>query len=195
MTIDASGTRVELVTARLRLREIGEDDAEEMLAYRIRNREHLERWEGSGEGDAYYTLHAVERAIAWWRAERMTRSAVRFIVRPLDEAVIVAKMNVFQIVRGAMQSGTIGYSVDAAYEGRGIMREAAEAVLAYAYDVLGLHRIAANYQPHNLRSAMLLRRLGFSVEGYARDFLFIDGAWRDHVLTARYNPEWRADRA
>jgi ribosomal-protein-alanine N-acetyltransferase len=192
VTAETQAVRVELFTERLHLREIGDDDAAEMLAYRIRNREHLERWEGSSDGDAYYTLAAVDRAIAWWRAERMTRSAMRFIVRPIGESTIVAKMNLFQIVRGAMQSGTIGYSVDAAHEGRGIMREAAEAVLAYAYDELGLHRIAANYQPHNLRSAMLLRRLGFQVEGYARDFLFIDGAWRDHVLTARYNPEWRA---
>jgi ribosomal-protein-alanine N-acetyltransferase len=30
-----------------------------------------------------------------------------------------------------------------------------------------------------------LRALGFTVEGYARDYLFIDGAWRDHVLTAK----------
>lgn len=46
----------------------------------------------------------------------------------------------------------------------------------------------ANYVPTNERSGRLLRRLGFTVEGYARDYLFIDGAWRDHVLTSLTNP-------
>jgi ribosomal-protein-alanine N-acetyltransferase len=50
----------------------------------------------------------------------------------------------------------------------------------------------ANYRPENLRSARLLARLGFIQEGYARDYLFIDGAWRDHVLTARLNPAFDA---
>jgi ribosomal-protein-alanine N-acetyltransferase len=187
--------RIVLRTSRLVLREMDDDDLEDMLAYRIRNRAHLERWEGAGEGDSYYTTQAVARAILWWRAEKTARRALRFIVRRDDGATaIVAKMNLFQIERGALQSGTIGYSVDVGCEGSGYMREAAEAVVTYAFAELGLHRIAANYQPHNVRSGKLLKRLGFAVEGYARDFLFIDGAWRDHVLTARYNPDWRIDR-
>ena len=46
----------------------------------------------------------------------------------------------------------------------------------------------ANYMPINERSGRLLRSLGFQVEGYARDYLYVGGAWRDHVLTALTNP-------
>jgi ribosomal-protein-alanine N-acetyltransferase len=46
----------------------------------------------------------------------------------------------------------------------------------------------ANYRPENERSGRLLQRLGFAREGYARDYLFIDGAWRDHVLTSLTTP-------
>ena len=46
-------------------------------------------------------------------------------------------------------------------------------------------RWPVHYQPNNERSGRLLRSLGFTVEGYARDYLYIDGAWRDHVLTAK----------
>jgi ribosomal-protein-alanine N-acetyltransferase len=45
----------------------------------------------------------------------------------------------------------------------------------------------ANYRPQNERSARLLERLGFTREGLAKDYLFIDGAWRDHVLTSLTN--------
>jgi [ribosomal protein S5]-alanine N-acetyltransferase len=38
----------------------------------------------------------------------------------------------------------------------------------------------------------LLNRLGFIPEGYARNYLRINGEWRDHVLTSLTNPNWRA---
>jgi ribosomal-protein-alanine N-acetyltransferase len=62
------------------------------------------------------------------------------------------------------------------------------AVVGFAFETLRLHRVMANYQPINERSGKLLRRLGFVTEGYARDYLFINGAWRDHVLTALTSP-------
>jgi ribosomal-protein-alanine N-acetyltransferase len=71
------------------------------------------------------------------------------------------------------------------------MFEALQAGIAYAFDELGFHRVMANYMPVNERSGRLLRRLGFVVEGYARDFLLIDGQWRDHVLTALTAPAKR----
>lgn len=42
--------------------------------------------------------------------------------------------------------------------------------------------------PANRRSGALLARLGFEQEGYARDYLMINGRWEDHVLTALLNP-------
>lgn len=57
-----------------------------------------------------------------------------------------------------------------------------------------IHRIMANYMPHNKRSGALLARLGFEKEGYAKDYLLIDGQWRDHVLTALTTPLWTPGR-
>jgi ribosomal-protein-alanine N-acetyltransferase len=72
------------------------------------------------------------------------------------------------------------------------MREALQATIEYVFDVMRLHRVQANYVPENRRSAALLEHLGFVREGLARDYLFINGAWRDHVLTARLNPAFDA---
>jgi ribosomal-protein-alanine N-acetyltransferase len=49
----------------------------------------------------------------------------------------------------------------------------------------------ADYMPRNRRSAAVLRQAGFVVEGYAREYLRIDGRWEDHVLTAITNPDWK----
>jgi ribosomal-protein-alanine N-acetyltransferase len=107
---------------------------------------------------------------------------------------IIGTCNYTNIVRGPFQACHLGYQVARTHEGRGLMTEALRATNAFMFDVLRLHRIMANYRPENLRSARVLERLGFVREGIARDFLFIDGAWRDHVLTAlvhpAYDPAW-----
>jgi len=69
------------------------------------------------------------------------------------------------------------------------MMEALRGTIPVAADRLSLHRIMAGYVPDNARSARLLQRLGFEVEGYARDYLWINGAWRDHVQTALILPD------
>jgi ribosomal-protein-alanine N-acetyltransferase len=79
----------------------------------------------------------------------------------------------------------LGYSVDFGYQARGYGSEAVGAIVNWCFRNIHLHRVEANYQPNNERSGRLLRSLGFTVEGYARDYLYIDGAWRDHVLTAK----------
>ena len=72
------------------------------------------------------------------------------------------------------------------------MTEALEATNRQLFDVVKLHRIQANHLPDNVRSSRLLARLGFRREGLAREYLFIRGAWRDHVLTALTNPAFDA---
>jgi hypothetical protein len=86
--------------------------------------------------------------------------------------------------RGVAQAGTIGYWVGETHARQGIMTEAVGLVLRYAFDELGLHRVEAACLPHNAASRGLLRKCGFQEEGYAAQYLKINGAWRDHVLYA-----------
>ena len=97
-----------------------------------------------------------------------------------------------QIVRGPAQRCSLGYGLDAEAEGQGYMTEALRAVIAHAFETLKLHRVEASYMPTNERSGRVLRRLGFTVEGFARDYVCLNGRWQDHILTALSNP---ADQA
>ena len=71
------------------------------------------------------------------------------------------------------------------------MTEALSLVIGYAFTEFRLHRLMAGYVVGNSRSAKVLARLNFRVEGIAKGYLFIDGAWRDHVLTALTDPSDR----
>lgn len=84
----------------------------------------------------------------------------------------------------------LGYSLAKDAQGNGYMRKALRMALDYMFEVQKMHRIMAGYIPHNERSAAVLQHLGFEKEGFAKDYLLIDGQWRDHVLTSLINPNW-----
>ncbi|MDX6693197.1 MAG: [ribosomal protein S5]-alanine N-acetyltransferase [Blastocatellia bacterium] len=175
-------------TERLLLTLPQPDAAPQMLLYFEENREHLAPWSPLLP-PGFYTE-------AYWR-ERLTRARTEFeqgqslqlVINARDEPLgrVVGVCNFSNFVRGAFQACYLGYSIGARDEGRGLMREALTAAIEYAFADLKLHRIMANYVPANERSGQLLRRLGFTVEGYARDYLLIAGQWRDHVLTSLTN--------
>ncbi len=53
--------------------------------------------------------------------------------------------------------------------------------------------MTANHPPENERSAKVLARLGLTKEGLAREYLFLNEKWHDHVLNALINPSWQKD--
>jgi len=177
-----------LDTPRLVLREPLDSDAAALLAYATRNEPRFARWEPDRVDDVGHHL----RWVRWRRDESAAQHGVSLLA--LDRGVpdaLVGIVNLYAITGNASYSAVLGYSLDGAYEGRGFAREAIGAVIAYAFATLNLHRLTANYHPANERSGALLRRLGFVVEGYARDMLYLRGTWRDHVLTSLTNPNWK----
>lgn len=183
-----SGDVPRLETARLTLTLPGRDDVGEMLAYDERNREHLAPWSpplppGAGTGEG--ALRRIERM----HDELRVGVSVRFWLRRMSAArgAFVGSVSLSQIYLGPFRACYLGYQLDHAAVGQGLMHEALTRVIEYAFVERNLHRIMANYVPTNERSGRVLRRLGFVVEGYARDYLFIGGQFRDHVLTALTN--------
>lgn len=184
----------EIGTERLRL-VIAQPGLEEPLAhfYRENFAGHLDRWSPPMPGDklaAAYWQECLPRCAREFEAGTAARWVLLAPVR--DPPEVVGTCNYTQIFRGAFSACMLGYQVARRHEGRGLMFEALSASLDYAFRELRLHRVMANYRPENVRSGRILERLGFAREGYAREYLFIDGAWRDHVLTSRTNPRFDA---
>jgi ribosomal-protein-alanine N-acetyltransferase len=175
-----------ILTERLLLTIPEPDAAPRMLAFTVENREHLTRWQPP-EPDGYYREKFWRDYLTASQADFKQGRSMRLVLfeRERPDGSVIGQCNFSNFIRGAFQACFLGYKIDYRAEGRGLMHEALKAAIAYAFDDLRLHRIMANYVPTNERSGKLLRRLGFTVEGYARDYLYIDGAWRDHVLTAK----------
>jgi ribosomal-protein-alanine N-acetyltransferase len=165
----------------LKLLEV--EKAQLLCDYYVRNKNHLKIWEPERE-KSFYTLE-------FWQAHVQdsidlfkSKQAVRLIALNVAEDKVIASCNFSNIVLGCFQAAHLGYSIDQDYEGKGIMFEVVKAGIDYINREFNLHRIMANHIPENKRSAQLLKRLDFEKEGYAKDYLKINGQWRDHILNA-----------
>jgi ribosomal-protein-alanine N-acetyltransferase len=178
-------------TPRLTLFVAGPDDAHRCADFNRDNAEFLAPWEPppsprafESEGLRLDRMQAVEEALAG--------TAYRFAIVARgggSDAPILGFCSFSNLIRGIFQACFLGYKLDRRAQGHGYMTEALEGAIDYMFREVRLHRIQANYMPHNQRSAAVLRRLGFSIEGTAKAYLFIGGQWRDHVLTSLTNPD------
>ncbi len=107
-----------------------------------------------------------------------------------DDHRLVGVANLSQIFYGSFQNAYLGYYASVDYVGQGLMTEGLKLVLNHAFDALNLHRVEANIQPGNTASINLVRRLGFIREGFSRQYLKINGKWRDHERWALTVENW-----
>ncbi len=176
-----------LHAARCQLSLLQPDNAHLLLAYRQRNLAHLSPWEPTPNPEDGTLQEACQRAAAKSEKAFAEGVAVHFIATDHQSGAMLAACNFTNIVRGIFQACHLGYSVDHAWQGQGLMYEVVQAGIAHMFETQGLHRIMANHMSSNVRSEQLLRRLGFEREGYARAYLKIAGKWEDHVLNALVN--------
>lgn len=108
---------------------------------------------------------------------------------------LAGEVNLNNVVRGALQTGTIGYWIDQAKAGRGYVAEAVVVMFRYAFEQLGLHRVEICIIPRNHNSHRVMQKLAIREEGTALRFLEINGVWEDHVRYGITAEEWqeRAD--
>ena len=93
---------------------------------------------------------------------------------------------------GVAQAASLGYWVGEPYIKQGFMTRGVKALVPAAFDLLRLHRIEAACIPTNIASVKLLEKTGFRREGYARQYLCINGIWQDHLLYAQLRSDPRA---
>lgn len=183
---DAFAHQPSIPTARLLLRPLRVADAEAVFAFK---------------SDIEVTRHygqephrSVDETRAWIqrRVDDHARRAVLFWAFALtgdDRAIGAGCLWNFD---AGFRCAELGYELHPSYWNRGLMTEAASAILDYAFHDLSLHRIEANPYADNEASVKLLRKLGFKEEGRLRERHFFRGQYLDQLYFALLEEEWRS---
>ncbi len=150
---------------------------------RAESRDFLVPWEPTWAYDAL-TRGAFRRRLKTYRAEMRQGVTYSFLIFRRVDDVLLGGITLSNLRRGVAQSATLGYWIGAPHARQGYMSEALAAVLEFAFTRLGLHRVEAACLPNNEASRRLLLKSGFREEGYARQYLRINGRWQDHQLFA-----------
>jgi ribosomal-protein-alanine N-acetyltransferase len=177
-----------LLTARLRLCAPHEDQAAAVVSFYDRNREHFAPWDPPADAE-FFTEEFQRQSLRKAASAFVSGSAYRYWLTPIgDPTRVIGSVHFSNVLRGAAQSCTLGYALDQAHEGQALMTEALRCAIGEMFSPhINLHRIQAGFRPENWRSAEVLKRLGFHDEGLADGYLFIDGVWRVHRITALRN--------
>ncbi len=180
-----------LVDSNLLIRFPERGDEAALVHFHWRNREFFVP-SGSVNPATDFESHRWTAYIRQSTSDRTKGTAVRFLVcdRKSDKTIIIAKISYTQIFRGPFHACYLGYAMAETYCGRGLMTQALRMTNDYMFRELNIHRIMANYMPENVASGRVLEKLGFVTEGLAKDYLRINGEWRDHVLTSLTNANW-----
>jgi [ribosomal protein S5]-alanine N-acetyltransferase len=159
-------------------------DARDWSRSRIRNEQWLTQWEptSSLSWAVRNSVGEYHRTVSRLRSAGRSGLMLPFTIFYGD--TLVGQMNVSNIIRGALRSGSVGYWVDSAVAGRGIAPTALALLVDHALTAGNLHRVEINIRPENAPSLRVVTKLGLRQEGYHERFLDIGGAWRDHLSFA-----------
>lgn len=157
---------------------------------RARSRDFLVPWEPSWPMDDL-TRGAFRRRIRRYMQDIREDTAYPFFIFHTRDDAVAGGLTLSNVRRGVTQSCSMGYWVGQPYARQGVMFAAVSAILPFVFEHLRLHRLEAACLPTNTASIRLLEKVGFTREGYARQYLRINGIWQDHILYAMLHDDPR----
>jgi len=162
-------------------------DFAEWRELRLGSRGFLQPWEPTWPADDLTRAAFRRRLIAYARDRELGAAYPFFVIRSADHA-LTGGITLSNVRRGVAQTGAIGYWCGRPFTRQGHTLAAVRAMMRFAFRQLGLHRLEAACIPENAPSRALLVKAGFVEEGYAKAYLKINGAWRDHLLFGQLSP-------
>jgi len=177
----------ELVTERLVLRALRQDDAETMFAYR--SDPEIMRYQG-WDPESLADVHEFIAEQAGYAAYA-PGSWRQFAIALRADGTMIGDCAV-HVPADKPEQAEFGITLAPAFQRRGYASEALRALLRLAFETLGKHRAFASVDPRNAPSIALFARAGFRKEAHHVESLWLMGEWVDDVIFALLAREWRA---
>ena len=180
-----------LYGSRVMMRPLAATDFRAWSEVRLRNDSWLTVWEPQRHPNlpdpvtdrSAFTSRCVQRD-----RDRAAGDAYQFGL--FIDQQIAGEVNLNNVIRGAMQSGTVGYWIDEQHAGRGYVAEGVVVLIQFAFEQLGLHRVEICIVPRNTNSRRVMEKLEIRDEGLAQRYLEINGVWEDHIRYGMTSEEW-----
>jgi len=169
----------------IELRPVGISDAPALYAAIDRNRARLREWL-----PWIHPSYGFDDLTAFLR-ERMPENAARNSLTTCiwagDELCGSIGLH---LIDARNRNTSIGYWLDAAHEGRGIMTRVCRALVTEGFRNYGLHRIEIRCATGNAKSAAVPQRLGFTEEGVLRQAEWLYDHWVDLRVFSMLVQDW-----
>ena len=138
------------------------------------------------------SLPEVEELIEMFANSFLCKTQIRWALAEPNGGKMIGDCG-YNVFWSRDSRGEIGYQLSPEYWRRGLMTLALSAIIDYGFSHLGLNKIEATVGVNNERSAGLLRKLGFQLEGTLRDYRSRRGVFGDSWFFGLLRREW-ADR-
>jgi len=183
--MDMSNIPRELSTRDLHLRPSTMADAEGMFAM-LSDSESMKYWCDKPITDLEAALKALRKDLE----SDAQGNSMCWAVTLKGQDEMIGKCILFQFSQ-TNHRAEIGYILNRNYWRQGLMQQALEAVINFAFNTLNLNRIEADVDTENAGSLGLLEKLGFEREGLFRERWFVYDEWQDSVMLGLIKQDWR----
>jgi RimJ/RimL family protein N-acetyltransferase len=176
-----------LLTERLRLRPFMRGDVDAVFAYRQREdvAEFLFDWPMSREECAETVTQRI--AQTQWHDDG---DKIVLAAEWPEAGQLIGEVSLIWRSLEARQA-EVGYIFNPQFHGKGFATEAANRLLKLAFEDLDIHRVMARCDARNVRSALVMERLGMRREAHFRQHLLVKGEWDEEFIYAILEDEWR----
>lgn len=172
----ASPFSVVIETPRLILSPPSPEDAPALLSI-FSDPQVMKYWNTAPWRSLDDALRFIDRSTA----DMKDGSALTLCIRDKQSGQLAGKCMLFSFDVHSRRA-ELGFGLGREHWGKGLVNEAAEALISYAFKVLHLRRIEAEIDPNNQASAAALQKLGFAQEGLLRQRWEINGVISDSAL-------------
>jgi ribosomal-protein-alanine N-acetyltransferase len=166
------------------------------------------RWISRDDVDALYRIFSNDEVMRYWSTPALTdrdaavellqdihvgfgrQSMLKWGIALRADNALIGTTTLYNLDFGNRRA-EMGYALSRDHWRRGYMREALQALLTYAFEVLDLRRIEADVDPRNTASIQTLERLGFQREGFLRERWEVDGEIQDALFYGLIRREWK----